>query len=60
MLKDYKALTTYNSLKHESIQEFVDALRRLEDLGIFKHVGSDSNGTLYYMVFGYKYPSVAD
>eukprot|EP00347_Sterkiella_histriomuscorum_P023598 403334044 len=58
-MRRYRILTQYNQEKHEGIQIFVESLRRLEDLGMLKNIGTDCNGTQYFILFAYKYPEDA-
>ena len=35
----FRSLTEYDKKRHDGVKAFVDALRRLEELGILKHCG---------------------
>ncbi len=37
--KRYTSLTEYDKKRHDGVKAFVEALRRLEEKGIFKHCG---------------------
>ena len=47
----FRSLTEYDKKRHDSVKAFVDALRRLEELGILKHCGKVST---YYDVNAYR------
>jgi len=60
LARQYRTLTEYDKKRHDGVKFFVEALRRLEERGILKPVGSDKQGTQHYMIFGLRYPKDDD